>query len=186
MFKRVAYGLVCGCLAMVMGCAGGSKLESPLAQEKNVKTLVNLHPDEAHGRLYSANFQEPGLIPRCSDVTIKSITDKRLVFTVNSTGREYLYIMHKTNVDPWEQHLAKVFGTTCTPSDGMSDIDQKGIKAGRAMVGMSKQGVIDAIGYPPTVLNPMDADTWTYWRNRWATFRVVFENGKLSHIEGTY
>ncbi len=186
MFKRIAYGVVCGCLAMVMGCAGGSKIDSPLATAQGVKTLVNLHPDEGRNVLYSANFQQPGLIPRCSDITVKSVTDKRLVFVVNSTGTEYTYVKHKTSVAPWEEHLEKVFGTNCTPSTGMSDIDQKGIKEGRAYVGMSKQGVLDAIGYPPTVRNPMEMDTWTYWRNHWATFRVVFENGMVSHIEGTY
>jgi hypothetical protein len=183
MFKRVAYAMVCASLAMVMGCHGGSKINSPLTQEKNLKLLFNLHPDG--DKLYSANFQMAGLIPRCSDVTVKSVTDKSVVFTAKA--KEYTYIKHeKTLHEPWEQHLDKIFGTTCTPSTGMSDIDQKGIKEGRIYKGMSKQGVIDAAGYPPTVIDPMASDTWTYWRNRFATFRVIFEDGKVANIEGTY
>jgi hypothetical protein len=183
MFKRVAYGMVCACLAMVMGCHGGTRIQSPLTQEKNLKLLVNLHPEG--DKLYSANFQQDGLIPRCSDVDVKSVTDKRVVFTAN--GQEYTYIKHeKTLHEPWQQHLDKIFGTTCTPSTGMSDIDQKGIKEGRIYKGMSKQGVIDAAGYPPTVSDPMSNDTWKYWRNRFATFIVHFEDGKVSDIDGTY
>lgn len=183
MFKHIAYGLVCTCLAMVMGCAGGSKINSPLTHENNLKLLVNLHPQG--DKLYSANFQQDGLIPRCTDVTVKTVTDKRVVFTAN--GQEYTYIRHdKTLHEPWQQHLDKIFGTTCTPSTGMSDIDQKGIKEGRIYKGMSKQGVIDAAGYPPTTPDPMTSDTWTYWRNRFATFRVIFNNGTVSDIQGTY
>jgi hypothetical protein len=154
-------------------------VESPLVKESGVKTLVNLHP-AANGRLYSANFQDSGFIPMCTDVTVTKVTDKRLYFTVNSTKQDYVYLLHKTLTEPWEEHLNKIFGTNCPSTAGMSEIDQKGIKEGRALVGMTKQGVIYAIGYPPSTPDYMSSDSWKYWKNHWATFTVEFKGGVVS------
>ncbi len=176
MVRKLAYAVVSIGLLMVMGCAGGSKIQSPLVKESGVKTLVNLHP-ATNGRLYSANFQDAGFIPLGTDVTVTKVTEKRLYFKVNSTGQEYVYLLHRTLTEPWEQHLNKIFGTTAPDISGMSEIDQKGIKEGRALKGMTKQGVIYAIGYPPTTPDYMNADSWKYWKNHWATFTVEFKDG---------
>src|ERR1041384_2372947 len=69
-------------LLFVLGCAQGKSMEYHLVNQPGVKTLVNLHPDEAKMLLYSTNYQMPGtLIPRCSEVMIDSATDKRVTFT---------------------------------------------------------------------------------------------------------
>lgn len=183
MIRKLSYAAISIGLLMVMGCAGGSKVESPLVDAKGVKTLVDLHP-ASNGRLYSANFQQEGFIPICSDVTITKYTDKRVYFTVNSTGKEYVYLMHKTLDEPWEQHISKIFGMNCPDVSAMSAVDQKGIKEGRAQKGMTKQGVIDAIGYPPTTHDYMSSDTWVYYKDHWRTFKVEFQGGVVSDTPG--
>ncbi len=67
-----------------------------------------------------------------------------------------------------------------TPADyaNLSEIDQKGISEGRPYRGMSKKGVMIALGYPCPHRTPSpDVDAWRYWRNRFENYVVTFENG---------
>ena len=57
----------------------------------------------------------------------------------------------------------------------MPEIDQKGVQDGKAFIGMSKEGVRMALGYPAPHRTPsLDSSTWIYWRNRWKTRAVEF------------
>ena len=66
----------------------------------------------------------------------------------------------------------------------LSDIDQAGIKAGRATKSMSRRGVIIAMGYPPPHVTPnLEMDQWMYWMNRFNRNALVFdEDGTLETI----
>jgi hypothetical protein len=59
-----------------------------------------------------------------------------------------------------------------------------GIQQGQVFQGMSKQGVILAIGYPPEHQTPsLEADQWSYWRNSHRRFQVYFVGGLVSGIQ---
>lgn len=64
--------------------------------------------------------------------------------------------------------------------------EQEQIRLGTIKKGMSKDAVIMAYGYPPTIRTPTtDASSWTYWKNRWVTRIIRFgEDGKVSDIQG--
>jgi len=67
--------------------------------------------------------------------------------------------------------------------------DKKGIEAAQPMVGMNKQGVLIAIGYPSefVVTDPKAASSWQYWRDRWGKFVVIFDQqGRVKDISGRY
>jgi outer membrane protein assembly factor BamE (lipoprotein component of BamABCDE complex) len=66
----------------------------------------------------------------------------------------------------------------------LSKIDQDGIAAGRAQVGMTRQGVLYAMGRPPFHANPsLDSSEWMYWRNRFGKTAVQFdESGKVTNV----
>jgi len=51
------------------------------------------------------------------------------------------------------------------------------------MVGMSKEGVVFAIGYPPPHETPrLEGDQWRYWKRRFDSILVHFENGRVTRI----
>jgi hypothetical protein len=92
---------------------------------------------------------------------------------------------HSNRVNSRTRRTRKYFGKTCNKDKvaKLSKIDQEGIKAGVVKAGMSKEGVTFAIGYPPMHRTPsLQSDVWTFWRNRWATMQVVFEDGKVSRV----
>ena len=143
-----------------------------------VYTLVNLHPDEARSRLYAANFLQRGLIPMCSEVELVELTRKRLIFRVLKRDKQYFYLNHKGAGEPFERHLLRYFGQSCNSKivQGLSEADRTGIKKGRVSRGMTKSGVIYAIGYPPKHVTPdLDVYEWTYWKNRFNRMVVIFD-----------
>jgi hypothetical protein len=84
------------------------------------------------------------------------------------------------------KHLDRFFGKSCPRGkvDALGAVDKKGIKEGRALPGMTRAGVIFAIGYPPEHATPsLDASAWKYWRNRFATTLIHFEGGKVAKVQ---
>lgn len=155
----------------------------PLVGASGVYTLVNLHPDETRHRLYSVNYQQDGLIARCSKVRIDSVDKHKMTFRVLDGDREYEYIFHNSLREPIPAHLNKYFGTKCEKVDSLSEADRKGIRSGAAAIGMTKRGVTLAIGYPPEHATPsLDSDVWTYWKNRFGKMRIQFTDGKVSGV----
>jgi hypothetical protein len=168
---------------LLVSCAGSlSELRddtgTDLLQAPPVYTLVNLHPDEEHARLYAVNYQQPGLIPLCTEVELLELTRKRLTFRVIERNKEYYYFNHKAAAEPFDRHLTRFFGRHCDLDEirSLSEVDQAGIRKGSASVGMSKQAVIYALGYPPRHVTPdLDAAQWTYWKNRFNRMIVTFD-----------
>jgi len=153
---------------------------------EGVMTLVTLHPDMNRRRLYAANYILPGRIPVCTKVRLKKMNRKKLVFTVPDTGTTYTYLTHKSLTETFPEHLEKVFGKKCpTDTAKLNAKDKKGVKQGRAMKGMTRTGVILALGYPPAHETPsLEDDRWKYWRNRFNTMAVHFnDKGLVSSVQ---
>ena len=155
-------------------------------EASTVYTLTNLHPDEVKSRLYAVNYQQPGLIPRCTTVHLTRLRRKVLRFVVVESNREYEYLNHDAAAEPFNDHLLRFFGSQCDVADveRLSDADQEGIRNGEAAPGMTRQGVIYAIGYPPRHVNPsLETGDWTYWRHRFDRFIVQLdEDGVVTGI----
>ena len=151
---------------------------------QNAVTLVNLHPDEERRQLYSVNYQMVSVLPRCTPVTIDATSNKGIKFTVVSSGRQYDYAFHDSMVEGPEKHLARYFGASCPEPTGLNPLDMKGIETGIVSEGMTKQGVILALGYPPEHATPSpDRDQWIYWKNRWDRFVVRFADGIVVGVQ---
>jgi hypothetical protein len=181
---RVIVLLVCVLAVASYGSPVAADVDYRLVGASGVYTLVNLHPDEPRRRLYSVNYQQSGLIPLCSKVKIESVDKRKMTFRLLDGDREYEYVFHNSLRDPIPKHLDKLFGTKCDRNpDGLTEQDRKGIRSGTVTTSMTKRGVILAIGYPPEHATPsLDADVWTYWKNRFGKMQVHFTNGKVTGI----
>ncbi len=179
--RFAALALLLGALSAA-GC--GARTEYAVAQGGQLYTLVNIHAPARGNRLSSVNYQGELLIPICTPVTFSRVTDREALFTLVTTGQPYRYVFHRRSLrEPINQHLARYFGTACPDISGLSPEDQSGVRDGRVYQGMTKQGVILAIGYPPQHRTPsLDGDVWRYWRTRMGTFEVYFQNGFVAGI----
>ena len=158
-----------------------------LAGATRIVTLTNLHPDESYERLYAANFQQPGLIPICTDVTLVMVYTDKMRFRVNATGKEYWYLDYSATQEPLSTNLSHYFGRACPQAglDALSDVEKEGVRLGIAKKGMGKQAVILAIGYPLRRDTPsLESGVWQYWASRLSYFKVVFdENARVERVD---
>lgn len=175
--------LASGCAPTVRG--PNAKLAIPgIEPASPVYTLTNLHPDDPRPLLWSKNFLRAGLIPVCTPVAVTRSHRSAIWFRVPGSKVEYRYQnVNSANPRPFREHLAMVFGPRCPREeiDRLDEVDRRHIEAGTVGPGMTRAGVIFAIGYPPEFRTPdLQADTWTYWRSRVRSFEVVFgEDGRV-------
>lgn len=151
-----------------------------LLEAEKVYTSVVLHPDNVKALLYSVNYQLPAIMPRCSEVEITDLSKKKMRFRLVETGREYTFAYHKRSTPmPFSEYLSDFFVSKCSDAKvkKLSKKDQEGVGLGRALVGMTKEGVLLAMGRPPHHVTPsLDQLEWMYWRNKFARTAVTFDS----------
>ena len=147
-----------------------------------------------------ANWTQCGgnFIPYNSQVRVRSRRNGFILTDVNS-GMEIVFEYHagrmRMSLDDYKD---LIFSPTAVSYDDLNDnnimdgetwydvndIDREGIKAGQAMVGMTKQGVMVALGYPARNETPsIDMNTWVFWKTRYTKLRVKFDdNGEVVSI----
>ena len=180
--KTILFATVIGLLAMT---AQAMEPEDMVGQD--VYLLTNLHPDEENARLYSTNYQLPGRLKVCTKVRITKLSKKKMKFELVDSPREYEYLLHKKSTpEGFSENIKKYFGPECPQAeiDGMSDIDKQGIKKARGLVGMTKRGIIIAMGYPPAhVTHDLDYEEWMYWMNKFSRDAIEFDdNGIVTNV----
>jgi len=161
------------------------RVAHPYVGAPGVVTLTNLHPSTRRQVLYSTNYQQDGLLPVCTPVLIEVISVKKMIFTVPQTGQQYRYVFEPDRLgEPIETHIDRYFGTDCERAaiERMSEIDQRGIQDGQVYQGMSREGTVIALGYPPLGINDLASDIWKYWRTRFESFEVIFVNGVVEYV----
>ena len=157
----------------------------------------NLHADLVYNKVSSVNYQLRGeLVPWGTEVRITRVQGRRLIFEDVAKHRRYSYEFHWKNKYSvaLADHLDRVFLESVDDLKsrvaGLSEIDKDGIYEGRVKPGMSREGVLVAIGYPPEFANHEELMTdrdWLYWVSRHGKMVVSFgRDGLVSQISGDY
>jgi hypothetical protein len=153
-----------------------------------LQTLTNLHPDMARRQLYTMNYQQDGLIPVCSEVTVKKISGKEMVFDYQGAEFTLEYEKHTKGAGvSFQAALETAFGPACDQAkiSKLGQLDQEGIRSGKPRIGMTKDGIHFAMGRPPMHATPsLDVSYWLYWANRFGKTGIEFDDkGKVSLIK---
>lgn len=186
-FKKLLKGSMLVALLGLMSCSAPKLLlddgVTSLMDVEVVYTQTNLHPDIRRSRLSTVNFLQEGLIPRCTEVSVIDVGRKR--FTFIASGVEYNLLKYGKTAS-FGDAILKYFGPTCSKdaTNNFSAVDSKGLRQGRVLVGMSKEAVILAVGYPPEWATPdLSHYKWKYWVSKFNTIDVIFNtSGFVSSI----
>lgn len=173
--NHLRYPLLLILAASVFACGNRYRIEG--ANNQTLYTQTNLR---AHGRSVSSlnPTRYETIIPACTVVRVGVISDRQVRFEAN--GQRYVYAVHRRSPDRVEQHVQRVFGTSCPNVQAMSSIDQQGIALGQVLAGMSKEGVRIAMGTPPRHRTPnLQNDVWTYWESNRRSYEVHFVGGAV-------
>ena len=152
----------------------------------NIHYQVHAHDNKAS---YS-NWTNPGaghmILPVNTPVKIKKWRRKGFIIVNTKDNTEIIFEYHKGRMQmSIEEYLRHITSPTEVSLDNLSHKDKKGVKEGVADIGMTKNGVMTALGYPAAHRTPsLDSNTWTYWTNRFGTYVISFdENGIVTKIE---
>jgi hypothetical protein len=167
--------------AFVLLSSTGCRRSVPLENGGNLLTLTNLR---ARGNQLTSINEWRGhvIIPACTPVLVRRARGREIIF--DAAGTRYRYIIHRSSRLPVQTHLQHYFGTQCPKLDQMTPVDAQGVQTGMPAIGMSKAGVIAALGYPPDHETPdLNMPAWTFWGS---SGRVVvhFQGDTVASIDG--
>ncbi len=141
---------------------------------------------ERQGKIFPL-FHRGAILPVGTKVTLGDMNSKAFKFKTE-VGTEYR-IYSRKYYKMTGQEMSNLFFSSKNPMakggqfHKFSKTEQKQIKSGKLIVGMSRKAAIMAYGYPPTHVNPdINADTWQLWKSRWDKLQVTFKNNKISNI----
>lgn len=132
-------------------------------------------------------FHKGVMIPVGTKVTITDLSGSSLSF--EKGGIQYRMYSKKYYQMSGDDMMNKYFSKTNPTAKGgqfhkFTKKEQKAIKSGKLVVGMSRDAAIMSYGLPPTHVNPdVNADTWQVWENRWNRLIVSFNKNKISNIK---
>jgi hypothetical protein len=176
-------------IALLVGISTGCHSRNvSVSETRYLKNNIHAQSDPDEIKASYANWTRPGgghvIIPVNTPVKFGSYRkglsilpldgDRKINFELN-TGQ--------MGLEP-DQYIALISAPTPVSLAGLSDLDRKGITEGAALIGMSKDGVRIALGYPAAHKTPsLQSNNWIYWKNRFNTIAVEFdENGKVKNI----
>jgi hypothetical protein len=152
---------------------------------RTLYTCCNLHYDG--DEINDANYWTGTTLPAGTAVRIEKLTKDSVTF---NAGEQRLTLEHEygTKQESLYQYLDKIL----VPNDPRPRIGayppavRRAIDKAKVERGMTRDQVILSLGYPPTHRTPsLREREWTYWYNRWVTYKVVFDDaGKVGDVVG--
>jgi len=163
------------------GC--GTK-EIAIAPSLQGKLYTQANMWEEKSRVYSTNYSRGMIIPVNSEITIDSMTNKAIVFTVKKTSQQVTLLNVEKHTQLSSEDLAKqIFASKPVSVKSFSKTAQDAINYGEVKAGMTKKEVLASRGFPPAILtNSLDQNSWMYQQHRFKKMRIDFENGKVAKV----
>jgi hypothetical protein len=179
--------LVISVLACAAAPAAAKDAAPGIRKGDKLQLLANLHPDVSRQLLYTLNYQLPSMIPVCSEATFTAVGSRRASFVVAGQPYDIQYDNFTKGAGvSFQKVLMTYFGPACDKSkmEKLDSVDQDGIRSGRPHTGMTRDGILFAMGRPPYHANPnLDVGVWVYWRNRYGKMELEFDaSGKVTAI----
>ncbi len=182
-----------GVLVLAAGCRRwAAHVPHPL--DHQIRYLCcNLHYDKPE--ITDMNYLRGKVIPFGTRVQIREVDADRVEF--QTPGHPPIRLVLKQGVGEltMDQYLDRIFlvddpyaRLPKLPEDGKAaaEVDKirRMMEEGDVTVGMTRDQVLMAIGYPPAHRTPrLDAAMWTYWVGPKDTFEVYFEGDRVSRVQ---
>lgn len=145
-------------------------------------TQFSLYYEKGHH--ITTNYRVGILVPINTEVEFVKATRKKIVVKIPGYQAEVEFInVADYSGETIDGIFKRTFGRERVDVSGFTDEERSAIKRGAVEVGMRKGAVIKAMGYPPRHKTPsLDLDQWRYWKNRFNTLLVSFEEDKVISI----
>lgn len=154
-------------------------------QSRMLYTCCNIHYEGSE--INDANYFVGTTLPLGTPVRVKAMTSDSVTFSADGTELT-LYHSYGTEQESVTAYFDKVLVETDpkTRVAAYSKAVRSAIRDGRVERGMTREQVLLSLGYPPTHRTPsLSSPEWTYWYNRWLTYKVQFDQkGVVTNVVG--
>jgi hypothetical protein len=189
MKKMTLLILALSLVLVVGGCLTGKKVEYTkvlqVSDDTQLYTAYNIWY-EIPWQISSINYHKGKIIPFGEPIKIISIEGNSITFKRISTGTQYTLVYHERfGLKPIEDFVKQLFTTknSSALAEGITLPVLKKINAGVVEKGFTRKEVELTYGPPSPHRTPLkEGNTWIYWKNRFATMRVVFKDDKVESI----
>lgn len=170
-------------LAVLVGAGAckGPAVPHPMQNESRW-LCCNLHYEKP--KVSDVNFQRGTLVPFGTRVQILEVRSNSVTFQPEGHPPITWQVRYAKGT-PIDQTLERLF-LAADPRARLRRVPAKTVKLieqGAVDVGMTREQVLMALGYPPAHRTPsLDAAQWTYWDDRWTTFEVYFDGDKVARV----
>ena len=179
----VVLGVLCALLMAPAASFAGKKSTLKEAEGKTYYTAVNIWYEDP-SEIPSTNYHKGQLLPINTHVKIDAARSSGITFTDDNNIKYAIQIVRKHTPIPAEEIFKRYFAEAKINLGKFNGNERKSIETGTIAVGMSKDAVIAAYGYPPAHMTPsLESNQWKYWKNRFVNFLVFFnQDGKVIRI----
>lgn len=185
MSDRAKLLLACGLALVLTACAGTRTATSPI-QDVEGRTVYTQRNMWINGDEHLAtNYRAGWLLPANSRVRIADTSGQEIIVEVVDGGERFTLanIPEYTKLD-MQGIYDRYFGSGTVDLGRFPGDVRQAIEEGEIVTGMSKDAVLIARGYPPAHETPsLERDAWKYWRGRYNTVLVRFNNDRVSSIK---
>lgn len=136
------------------------------------------------GRYLTTNYARGTLLPLNTKVRLLSIEDDELELQVAESGEKIdIENVRKYSGEDISGIAKRMLAAKATDLEPFDDETESAIQSGTLRMGMTKQQVILARGYPPAhETASTESDRWVYWSSRFVKHTLVFKDNRL--VEG--
>jgi hypothetical protein len=132
----------------------------------------------------TTNYRIGTFVPINTEVTFVKATKGEILVTLPDGTALTIENVEKYSGEKIPGIFSRTFAKSPEDLSRFTAREKNSIEAGEVEPGMSKDAVIASLGYPPKHQTPtLKGNQWRYWRNRFATFVVHFDDDKVSSIE---
>jgi hypothetical protein len=161
----------------------GKEKAAPMAVKgEKLFTQFSLYYEKGHH--ITTNYRVGILVPINTEVEFVKANKKTITVKIPGYDVEVEFINVKDySGEAVEGIFSRTFGREPVDLTGFTAAEQSAIRLGVVAIGMRKDAVIKAMGYPPRHKTPaLSINQWRYWKSRFDTVLVSFEDDKVISI----
>ncbi len=188
--QRIEKLVLCMTVVILVGALGITTAYAKSPKGGIFYTTANMWHEHDKNFL-STNFHLGYMIPAGTKVKILRYGGGKIRFKIEADEKRYTYIhARKHSRIKLKELFNRYFSeeNVMAPGGAFSKFtkeEQKNVKEGIIVPGMSKDAVLMAYGYPPThKTRNLSNNVWTYWESRGGRIVVYFKDDVVSEIEG--
>lgn len=140
------------------------------------------------GEYAATNYARGAIVPINTPVRIVSMRGKKIAIKRLDTGDSLeIENVEKYTLKSLKELARLLFSAAPTPIEQLPDELAASIRNGDMRLGMTKEQVLMARGYPPAhETSSTESDRWVFWSSRFVKHTVIFTNGRLAEGRGLF